>query len=95
LESGWVSAGVLGSAALAALVLLTVVGMVRGLFSTLLCRWPCALGVASGLAWWLWLWPSVLGWGIVLISLAASFRSGWKRSRPSAPVIVSFSPDEQ
>jgi hypothetical protein len=34
------------------------------------------LGVVAGLAWWLWLWPSVLGWLIIAGSLLASFRSG-------------------
>ncbi len=33
-------------------------------------RWPSLLGVLVGLAWWLWLAPSLFGWAIVCISLA-------------------------
>jgi hypothetical protein len=32
-------------------------------------RWPMIAGVLVGLAWWLWLEPSLLGWGIVGLSL--------------------------
>jgi hypothetical protein len=39
--------------------------------------------VLAGLAWWLWLRPSVLGWLIVLATLAAAFRSGWKTPKAS------------
>jgi hypothetical protein len=48
----------------------------------LLSRWPHVLGVIAGLAWWLWLWPSALGWVVILASLVCSIRSGWKWSRP-------------
>lgn len=43
-------------------------------------RWPQMLGVALGLAWWLWLAPSVLGWLIVGFSLFSAWRSAWKPS---------------
>jgi hypothetical protein len=32
-------------------------------------RWPMLGGVLLGLAWWLWLEPSLLGWAIVGLSL--------------------------
>ncbi len=44
-----------------------------------LTKWPHAAGVVVGLAWWLWLSPSVLGWLIVAVSLAAAAHSAWKR----------------
>jgi len=77
-----------GAAGMAVVILLTVVAVRWGAFSMLLCRWPYLLGVLAGLAWWLWLWPSVLGWGIVLVSLLASLRWGWKRPRRSGSAIV-------
>lgn len=43
-------------------------------------RWPQVIGVALGLAWWLWLQPSVLGWLIVAYSLLSAWRSAWKPS---------------
>jgi hypothetical protein len=36
-------------------------------------RWPYAFGVALGLAWWLFLWPSALGLVIVLVVLTCQF----------------------
>ncbi len=32
-------------------------------------RWPCVWGVLFGLAWWIWIEPSFLGWFIVGLSL--------------------------
>ncbi|MCA9151696.1 MAG: hypothetical protein KDA92_20470, partial [Planctomycetales bacterium] len=32
-------------------------------------RWPYLPGVLAGLAWWLWLSPSWIGWVIVGLSL--------------------------
>ncbi|MEO8498429.1 MAG: hypothetical protein ABI614_25480, partial [Planctomycetota bacterium] len=44
-------------------------------------RWPHLPGVAFGLAWWLWLTPSIVGWLIAAVFLASSLRPAW-RSRP-------------
>jgi len=78
--------------ALGAVVLLLVAGMRRGLGSALPCRWPHLLGVAAGLLWWLWLWPSILGWGLALLSLVASVRSVWRPPRDSSSTIVPLTP---
>jgi hypothetical protein len=43
-------------------------------------RWPHFVGVAIGLLWWLYCQPSVLGWLLVAFSVAASLRSGFRRS---------------
>ncbi|HVW38561.1 MAG TPA: hypothetical protein VHB99_14700, partial [Pirellulales bacterium] len=43
-------------------------------------RWPHFVGVAVGLLWWLYCQPGALGWLLVAFSLAASLRSGFKRS---------------
>jgi len=54
----------------------------RGQLFECFCRWPALFGVALGLAWWLWLWPSLLGWIIVLVSLGGAMFSAWRRSAP-------------
>ncbi|MCB9940518.1 MAG: hypothetical protein H6823_19935 [Planctomycetaceae bacterium] len=41
-------------------------------------RWPYLPGVVLGLAWWLWLAPSVVGWLIVAVFLAGSIRPIWR-----------------
>jgi hypothetical protein len=89
-EARGFSTRLLGAGALAGLVLLAMVGIRRGDFSTLLRRWPCLLGVLTGLGWWLWLSPSALGWAVVLVSLFASFRWGWRRPRQSGSAIVAL-----
>ena len=89
-EARGFSRRLLGAAVLAGVVLLTAVGIRRGGFSTLSRRWPCLLGVLVGLGWWLWLWPSALGWGIVLVNVLASFRWGWKPPRQSGSAIVAL-----
>ena len=76
------------AAGLATLALLGILGIRCGLAGRLLCRWPHLVGVIAGLVWWLWLWPSILGWVIVLVCLLASFRPGWKRARRSGSAIV-------
>jgi hypothetical protein len=38
-------------------------------------RFAVGCGVLAGLVWWLWFWPSILGLGIVLMSLAAKLLS--------------------
>jgi len=63
---------------------LTVVGLRRGALAEWFKQWPAVFGVGVGLAWWLWLQPGVLGWAIVLGSLAALTFSGWKRVPPAA-----------
>ncbi|MFV1964082.1 MAG: hypothetical protein ACC628_01570 [Pirellulaceae bacterium] len=40
-------------------------------------RWPYAAGVLFGIAWWLWLSPSLLGLVIILVSVIGAFRSSW------------------
>ena len=72
-----------GATGLVVLIVLVVLGLRRGTLAEWFQRWPQAIGVAAGLAWWLWLSPSILGWGIVLVSLVASLLSGWKYSPPA------------
>jgi hypothetical protein len=76
---------------LAVLVILAVLAVQSGLAAAAFSRWPHLAGVGVGLAWWLWLWPSALGWVIVAVSLLASLRPGWRRRRSSGSVIVPLS----
>ncbi|MBA3484498.1 MAG: hypothetical protein H0T51_22065, partial [Pirellulales bacterium] len=48
-------------------------------------RWPAALGVAAGLAWWMLLTPAVLGLAIVAFSLAGLFKSRQRSQRRLEP----------
>ena len=54
-------------------------------------RWPHLFGVACGLVWWLWFWPSVVGLVFVGAFLITSVRSGWRRPRSSGSAIVRLS----
>ncbi len=47
---------------------------VRDTFS----RWPHLPGVVVGIAWWLWLTPSAVGWLIEAVFLASSLRPAWR-----------------
>ncbi len=78
----------LGILGLSALVALAVLGLGSAALGEWMRRWPSALGVAAGLAWWLWLSPSLLGWVIVAASLLAQARSAWRRQVPTSAVIT-------
>ncbi len=47
-------------------------------------QWPYAFAVLAGLAWWLFARPSILGWGIVILSVWGALRlpipSRWVQS---------------
>jgi hypothetical protein len=76
----------LGLAALAACA-----AVAGGLWLQLFQRWPHFVGIALGLAWWLWLWPSALGWVIVLAVLFTLLRPAWKSIRPSRSTVITVS----
>jgi hypothetical protein len=50
-------------------------GVRRGTWTALINERPHALGIAVGLAWWCWLWPSFLGLLLVLICLVSWWRT--------------------
>ena len=72
------------------LILLILLGLRQEILAGWFKHWPHATGVAVGLAWWLWLSPSILGWGIVAVSLGLSFLSGWRGSAaaPDSSIIT-------
>ncbi|MEQ8787708.1 MAG: hypothetical protein RIC55_15500 [Pirellulaceae bacterium] len=74
---------------LAGVSLLVFLLAVRGPLGAWIVRWPHAVGVLVGLAWWLWLTPSLLGWCIVLASVVSALRMPWKPSRRREPAPVS------
>jgi hypothetical protein len=47
--------------------------------------WPYALGVLLGLAWWLWLWPSVLGLVGAAASVVLAIASGRRNVQRESP----------
>lgn len=51
----------------------------RGMLWEYFARWPYTFGIALGLAWWLWLTPSIVGLAIVLIVLIRQL-TPWPRS---------------
>jgi len=53
----------------------------RAEFHHAVSRWPWLPGVLAGLAWWLWLSPSLAGWAIVAASVFHAYRPDWRRSR--------------
>lgn len=73
-----VVARVLAGAGWVLLLGLVAIGLRRGLLVEVFRRWPQAIGVLAGLAWWLWLSPSVLGLLLVAACVATSVRSGWR-----------------
>jgi hypothetical protein len=85
-SSGWLPR----LAAAAGIALLTAAVLVlarRGEWSAWQ-RWRYVAGVALGVAWWLWLVPSVLGLVIVLLVVAAAFRDRAPRPREPGSAIV-------
>lgn len=79
-----------GAALAVALATLVVVAALRsGVVVEFVRRWPYAAGVVAGLAWWLWLSPSILGWLLILTSVAAAFRRPSHSIRePSSAIIA-------
>jgi hypothetical protein len=74
-----------GAAVWASLFGFAVVLVRRGTFWQAFARWPHAFGTALGLAWWLWLWPSVLGLVIVAVVLFSQF-APWLRNPRREPL---------
>lgn len=46
-----------------------------------LARWAHLLGVLLGCFWWLWLWPSVVGLCVILLSVGTVFHKGFRSAR--------------
>ena len=46
---------------LAGMIFLFILGIRSGTWATIIKDRPHAVGIAAGLAWWCWLWPSILG----------------------------------
>ncbi len=53
----------------------------RAEFHHAVSRWPWLPGVLAGLAWWLWLSPSIAGWAIMAANVFHAYRPNWSRSR--------------
>jgi hypothetical protein len=48
-------------------------------------RWPSLVAAVGAVVWWLWLWPSALGWILLGACLLAATGGRWlRRPRPAA-----------
>jgi hypothetical protein len=68
-----------------------MLALARSRWRPALGRWRYLAGVALGLAWWLWLAPSILGCLIAVLSLAAAFRDRPLPPREPGSAIVRLS----
>jgi len=75
------------SAALAVLTLLTASWSEQDWLRSWLRRWSHAIGICLGLAWWVWLEPSFLGWLLVAICVILSLSGPWQRTWESRSTI--------
>ena len=78
-EVPWYQSRLPGALGLVLLLGIVYFGARHNILPALAWKWPQLIGVLVGLAWWLFLSPSLLGWAIVLASLLTAVRSGWQR----------------
>ncbi|RMG00818.1 MAG: hypothetical protein D6741_06160, partial [Planctomycetota bacterium] len=74
-----------------AVVVLGVVVLLGKRWDAFARRFPHALGTMLGVAWWLWFEPSLLGWGIIFLSVFTLIRSRWRSVESGdsvVPIIV-------
>jgi hypothetical protein len=64
-------------------------GIRHGMWTTLLLERPYAVGIALGLVWWRWLWPSFLGLAIAAFFLIAWWRARRQQSMEAKPTPIS------
>ena len=65
----------MAAAVLALLACVVAAGAIPDRLTATLRRWPYAAGMALGVVWWLWLWPSIVGLAIVLCCAVAAGRT--------------------
>ena len=58
----------------------------RGILGEWWARWPYVAGVCLGLAWWLWLRPSLLGLVIMALSALAAVVPSWVPQRQAGAI---------
>jgi hypothetical protein len=73
------------SLCLAGVIGLFILGMRRGTWATILKDRLYAVGIAAGLAWWCWLWPSILGLTMVVFMIVCWYihRRQTAQTKPS------------
>ncbi len=88
------AAGLLGVAVVAAFVVPSqrLAAKVLGLLGRWASGYPHALLAALGLAWWLWLNPSIVGLLIVMLSVYLAIRPAYRSARPTPPSSIARIP---
>jgi len=81
----WANRHLPGILVLGVLFLLGYLAVIHGLWQIVADRWPQALVVAVGLAWWLFLVPSILGLGLVVVGIGLTIRRS--RRVAESPVV--------
>jgi hypothetical protein len=76
----------------AALTMVTGLALAIGVVPRIFKGWPVVFGVTFGLAWWMWLSPSFVGWIVVAIVLLVRILPCWRRVRTgdSGIIMVSY-----
>jgi hypothetical protein len=77
------------SLCLAGVVFIFILGIRHGTWTTLLENRPYAIGIATGLAWWCWLWPSILGLIAMIVCLIVCRRARRRETAAIKPAPIS------
>jgi hypothetical protein len=85
----WLTRGLGISAVLLAASLTVLAG--RGARWQQLRRWRYLAGFSAGVAWWLWLWPSVFGLLLALLSVVAGARTFVRPPRKAESAVATLS----
>lgn len=92
LEASRLSQGLWTVAAVLIVTAIVVMAWRLDLLRAVFVRWPLVAGFLAGMAWWLWLKPSVLGIAAMALCLLYVLRSAWRRYRRPHSVIVPVGP---
>ena len=92
LEAGRLATGLWGVAGALAVTALAIFVWRMDMPRAVLARWPLALGLLAGAAWWLWLEPSILGAAVIAMCLLYLLRTTWRRYRRRHSLIVPLGP---
>lgn len=91
-ETGRLSRGLWTAAAVLLITAIVLMAWRLDILRTVFLRWPLVAGLLAGIAWWLWLKPSIVGLAVIAWCLLFLLRSAWRRYRRPHSVIVPVGP---